>query len=394
MIIHQHGSGATADGKNKNKMKTLRQMVLLPAAIAMLSIALPANAQEAAVTNPLSEGVVVYSLPSTSLHLTVEAVREVYTPGPYAKYAKKYLGIDIPAEGAEKYQLSSVKLVPYLEADMNKRYVANLGSLSKNAPANFFEMTTQGLVVLSDQKKGNKDFWRFPTLADNFDMNAAGATENFISAETTLYKNVRKSDGSYDRVAVQQSQVVEKSTEKKAQEIANAIFSLRKKRLQIITGDTDATFSGEALGAAIEEISRLENDYMSLFLGKTETAVQKMSFDVLPKADLARQIYVAFRFSDSQGLLLPANVSGRPIVLELIPEAEDAAVVQTVQEPVVSKKVSIKKDADTPKMDIYYRVPSVCMVKILDGQELLLQTRIPVYQLGQTLSFPIETLIK
>lgn len=375
-------------------MKKLKLIAALSAIAALSSIALSANAQELSSTDSVPEGVVVYSLPSTTLHLSVEAIREVYTPGPYAKYSKKYLGIDAPVEGAEKYQLTSINLTPYLEADMSRRFVANLTTISKYASANFLEMSSQGLIVLSDQNKGNKDFWRFPTLADNFNRNAAGVTENFVSAETTLYKNVKNSQGGYDRVAVQQSQVVEKSTEKKAQEIANAIFNLRKKKLEIITGDTDATFSGEALGAAIEEMTRLENDYMSLFLGKTETAVQKMNFDVLPKADAARQIYVAFRLSDSQGLTLPNDVSGRPIVLELVPE-EEISVGQTVQEPAApAKKSSYKKDSSAPGLEIYYRVPTVCLIKILDGQELLMQTRVPVYQFGKTLSFPIETLIK
>ena len=38
-------------------------------------------------------GYVTYSLPQTVLSLEVEAVRETFYAGPYAKYAEKYLGI-------------------------------------------------------------------------------------------------------------------------------------------------------------------------------------------------------------------------------------------------------------------------------------------------------------
>lgn len=364
----------------------------MPLAMIIGTVFHKAEAQTSPFEAPVSEGVIIYSLPSTSILLQVEAVREVYTPGPYAKYAKKYLGIDVPLDGAEKYQLTSIKLDTYLEADMSKRYVANLGGLATGATTTFFKMTSQGVIVLSDSQNGKSDLWRFPTLADNFEKDAAGATPNFVSTESTLYKNVKNAEGGYERVSIQQSQVVEKSTEKKAQEIANQIFELRKKKVNIITGDTDATFSGEAMGTAIDEISRLESDFMNLFLGKTETAVQKINFNVLPKADNQRQLYVAFRISDTQGLLSSDNVSGRPVVLELIPE-ESIEAAQIIDDGKGIKKSS-KKDSNSPKLNVYYRVPTICLVKILDGQETLLQTRIPVYQLGQTLAFPVETLVK
>ena len=354
-------------------MKKIKSLILLPLLLLAMS---PVGGQN--ITSDM--GVLVYSLPSTSLHLAVEAEREVYTPGPYAKFAKKYLGLDIDVEPYEKYNLLSVKVTPYLEADMNKRYVANLTGLDALS-STFFQMTSQGLVIMSDQNKGDSEYWRFPTLAENHSSTGVEAAQTFTSVETTLYKNVKNAQGGYDKVAIQQSQVVEKSLEKKAQEIANEIFKLRKQRVQIITGDTDATFSGEALGAAVDEITRIEQDYLSLFIGRVETATQSMGFDVVPKQENERQMYVALRVSDKQGLLMPDNVSGRPIVLEITPE-----IVST---PAVSSQDLSNVKTKKPNMGvIYYRVPAICTVKIIDGQELLLQTRIPVYQLGDTVELP------
>lgn len=369
-MISQIGYGAIEDGKKISDMKRTAYLILLP--LMMLAM-LPMKAQ-----NKSSEGgVLVYSLPSTSLHLEVEAQREVYTPGPYAKFAKKYLGLDVNVEPYERYNLLSVKVTPYLEADMEKRYAVNLIGMDALS-STFFQMTSQGLVIMSDQNKGDSEYWRFPTLAENHENAGVEATQTFTSVETTLYKNVRNAQGGYDKVAIQQSQVVEKSLERKAQEIANEIFKLRKQRVQIITGDTDATFSGEALGAAVDEITRIEQDYLSLFIGKMESAVQKVGFDVVPKEGNGRQLYVAFRVSDKQGLLMPDNVSGRPIVLELTPE--------TAQTPALNAQdFASPKSKKVNSGTIYYRVPAICTLKIIDGQELLLQTRIPVYQMGETI---------
>ena len=68
----------------KIKITDMKKLVFL-IAVPMLALAMwSAKGQT-------DGGALVYSLPSTSLHLAVEAEREVYTPGPYAKYAKKYL---------------------------------------------------------------------------------------------------------------------------------------------------------------------------------------------------------------------------------------------------------------------------------------------------------------
>ena len=343
---------------------------------------------------PAPDGVVVYSLPLTTVRLDVEAVCETYTPGPYCQWAKKYLGIDVPQEASTSYTLSRIRMTPYLEADRSCSYVVNLdGMLGEASPASFFEFSSQGLLLLSDENKGNVNSWRFPSMAPGSGTLASEATANLTSTETTLYRSVRTEGGGYDRVAVRQSQVVEKSTEKKAQEAASMILSLRENRLNIITGNTDATFSGDALRAAVEEIGRLEEEYMRLFTGSVSSSVQAMSFDVVPASGPEEELTMAFRISDSHGLLPPDDITGRPVVMEIVPEdAEDFYSEQVVGE-VEAAKPRAKHEAAL-RGNIYYRVPAICSVRIVDGQNLILKSRIPVYQKGQDLSFPVHVLVK
>lgn len=354
--------------------------VLLIASFFILTMSLKGYGQSA------SDGVVIYSLPNTTITLEVEAVREVYTAGPYARYADKYLGVEAKESSETKFELLSIKATPYIEADQSVRMVANLSSFRGAAAATFFEMSAQGIVILADESKGGENSWRFPPLRSN-SLRTAEATSNLASTEATLYKSERTSSGS-ERVAITQTQVVQKSAERKAQETADAIFALRDKRLQIITGDTDASFAGEALKAAIDEINRLESEYLSLFLGTTEQTIQSMSFDVVPKADNSRQMYIAFRLSETQGLLPSNNMGGRPIVLEL--SVEESPAVQTdIHSPKSSAKVSGKEGSQ-----IFYRVPAICQMKIMDGQQILMQSRIPIYQLGEVISFPTDVVLK
>jgi hypothetical protein len=170
--------------------------------------------------------------------------------------------------------------------------------------------------------------------------------------------------------------VVEKSLEQKAAETAATILDLRRQRLQIVTGDTDATYSGEAMGAAIGELARLEQEYMTLFVGYSEFQTQKMRFDVVPEAASENQMYIAFRISDKSGLVPADDMTGRPVVMEIQTQAFE----------------KVKAGGQKGEV-VHYRIPAVCTVKIKNGADLLLQSRVPVYQLGKESSLPVAVAV-
>src|SRR5574344_2755749 len=64
-------------------------------------------------------GTVSYSLPQTTITIEVEAVREYFYAGPYAKFAQKYLGVDARQADQTTCTLSTVRMTPYIEADQN-----------------------------------------------------------------------------------------------------------------------------------------------------------------------------------------------------------------------------------------------------------------------------------
>lgn len=338
----------------------------------LLTLPFAASAQKS--SDP--EGYVTYSLPSTTLVLDVEAMRESFYAGPYARYAEKYLGIKVRQKDEVKWQITKMSLTPKVEADLSRRYTL---AVKKNAPDfSFLKLSSAGLVAFADGNMGGGQTWRFP-VSGSADFADKGVSSNLKSEATTLYRN-EKTESAYNRVSVQQNMVVEKSLEQKASEAAQMIVTLRQQRLQIVTGDTDATYSGEAMGAAIEELTRLENEYMSLFMGYSDFQTQSMSFDVVPSADRESQMYMAFRVSDTAGLVPADNLSGKPVVMEIIPQeiAQPAAGVQP------ASKVQT----------VNCLIPAICTVKVKDGSELLIQSRVPVYQLGVLTTMPVNATLQ
>lgn len=344
--------------------------------IAMVAVIMPQLSGAQKKSDP--QGFVTYSLPSTTINLDVEAVQEKFYAGPYAKYAEKYLGIKARQKDETTFQLTQIKMTPLLEADQSRRYSLNVKK--GEIDATFLKLSTAGLVSFADATFGDESVWRFPTEAKG-DFAGKGVSSNLTSEATTLYKN-SKTESSYNKVAVQQNMVVEKSMEQKAAETADMILKLRRQRLQIVTGDTDATYSGEAMGAAIEEITRLEKEYMTLFAGYSDFQTQKMRFEVVPDPSLESQMYVAFRLSDATGLVPADNLSGKPILMEIVTQA--FAETEVPEEQSKNKK----------EVEAYYRIPAICTVKLMDGTSLLLQSRMPIYQLGRESSLPVNVILK
>ena len=355
-------------------------------AIAAMAFMLSQMQYASAKSDP--EGYLTYSLPSTTIAIEVEAVQEKFFVGPYAKYAEKYLGIKVRQKDETSFQLTSVTMNPLVEADQGRRYSITVPK--GKIETTFLKLSAAGLVSFSDSDFGGRTNWRFPVKTEG-DFADMGVLSNLTSASATLYGK-EKGESAFNKVAVQQDMVVAKSLEKRAAEAAEMILKLRRQRLQIVTGDTDATYSGEAMGAAIDELTRLEKEYMTLFTGYSETQTQKMNFDVIPEAGRENQMYVAFRLSDTAGLVPADNLSGKPVVMEIVvPEFKQ---IKAAKDSLSAPAPKSKSKNVIPAVEAYYRIPAMCTVKLSEGGRLLLQSRMPVYQLGQESSLPVNVILK
>ena len=347
--------------------------VVMKKSFVIILFALAAAFSAAASTEgEQASAAVAYSLPKTVLSLDVTAEREVFFAGPYARYAKKYLGIEAEESDRTRVRVLSVEIKPSVEADLSARYkIASAPVLDK-----VLALSAEGLVSVGDREPSAPLEWRYRAVP-KADFTGKALTSGISTETKTLYKNV-STDTSFTRVAVSQDVVVEKSLEKKAAEAADIILSVREERLKITIGDTDATYSGEALGAAIAELTRIEKEYLTMFIGYSEKECLSRVFDVVPeKADAAR-MYVAFRVSPDGGLTDGDSFEGAPYYLEVAPESAPAAALGEQFKP--SSKL----------LPVHYRIPAVCKVSLTDGKQQLISARVPVYQMGVEAVMPVS----
>lgn len=364
---------------------------------AAVATAMFCTAVSFAQKNSDPEGYLTYSLPSTVLVLDVEAVCENFYAGPYAAYAEKYLGITVPQEDKQTYKLKSVKMTPYVEPDHSRRYSVNVPK--GDMEATFLKLSSMGLISFADAPFGGQTAWHFP-MAGQGDFSDKGVSSNLTSESATLYRNNSK-DAKYSSALVQQDVLVEKSLEKKAAEAAQKLLDAREQKYKIVVGDTDATYSGEALQAAIDELTRLEKEYLTLFTGYKETQVQKARFNYVPQAAGSQE--PVFRLSDKGGLLPADDILATPVWITVTPQAfAQTEVAQAEEAAAAQAKAALEATGKAPKTKapeekreakVYYRLPAICTVTLKSGTEILLQSRVPVYQFGQESSLPVNVIL-
>ncbi len=169
-------------------------------------------------------------------------------------------------------------------------------------------------------------------------------------------------DNEFPRVTVDRISSNDRGSEEMAREAANTIFRLRQQRLEILAGDAGELYPS-GLGEALKEISRLEGEYLELFLGKRTRTVEVREYDVVPVA--GKSEYPVARIPEE---------NGEQVVVSLKPEGG-------------ARAVELLKGDRRPQTQ--YRVADFAACTLRVGGRELDTARIPVYQFGVTITGPV-----
>ena len=151
---------------------------------------------------------------------------------------------------------------------------------------------------------------------------------------------------------------------------AERIFSLRRHRLELITGEAGEHVFGEGLNAALAEIDRQEQSCLELFLGKQVVSTETRRYVVYPQSD--KKQYIVCRFSPAAGLLPENDLSGDIVLLQIEPSG--ALPASELEAGPKEREVVKCRVAD----------PSACTV-VAGGREYA-RSVLPVFEFGRTIN--------
>ena len=259
-----------------------------------------------------ASGALAVSDPSTSVavDLIVEKVQTVV--GPYARYAQKFLNMRGSLVDKTVYSLKGVKLA-----------------------------VTGGEDVIADA------------------VPAAEVTETSYMGSASEFAKVLPDRMSATAV----------SEEEAAANAAQAIFSIRKHRMDLITGEAGENVFGAGLKDALAALDAAEQEYLELFFGKrvVTTSVERV---VIPMVE-GVQSYAVARISSSAGVVAADAKDGDAVTLEVAPSGR--ARLSSIVEADPKSKTAVKvRVAD----------PSTCTVKV--GDKVLTSAVLPLFEMGRT----------
>ncbi len=282
-----------------------------------IAVAAPVSAQSTIGVKQMVNPVII---PQTTVHVTLTVKREHIAKGPYAKYAQQYLGIAAPLNDKTTYTILG----------------AELSWSDRTVPAEATPLAGTKPVADSGINK--------PLFSD-------------VSLDPIVYTAASGLDES--RMSVK-----EKSLDRMAADAADAIFTLRRRRFDLVTGEFGENVFGAGLPAAIEEMARIEDNYLSLFTGKKNTYIYNVTLDVTPAAEPGNT--VVCRFSETGGVVDRSDLSGEPIMLNITAGAPYNAI----------------EGRNAGKSTVYLTLPRIASCKLFNGMNLLTEREIPMLQSG------------
>ena len=278
--------------------------------VALVAVALGVNASAQQVTKMRigtykQNGDVVIAEASSTLAVDVVVEHEVFTPGIYARYAQKMLGTRASLVERDEYRVVDAS-VALMEDNSYMRCGA--------------------------------------------EMPRVGDTQ---VVEEQMLQIDRISSG-------------ERSTEAAAREAAEQILSLRRTRLDLITGEFGEGVFGAGLQSALEEISRLEREYLELFYGKRSITTLAERF-ILPVNSEQPSTVIA-RFSAESGIVAKDDLSGDIILVKITPS-------------------EMSYPQSELKGTVAYRYANNAEVIVALGGDILARNILPLYEFGETVIF-------
>lgn len=310
---------------------------------------------------------VIYALPQTGIRVHIKATRERFVNGPFCNYASKMLGIDnAPTTSSDRWNIDEMQLETFSQPDPDQVRKA-LGQA-----AQLVSLTESGILagINADVKTQESGIETQSFLTQDLQNRI-----NFTDLSIWSFYSPTDSTKSF--------RMVSKNIDQKAAEAAETIFNLRNSRFALLTNADDEPLpDGKSFEVMRDELAKMEENYLALFIGKSSKQTYDFSFDYIPGEKTAKG-EVFFRFSEDRGVLPKADLSGRPIVIEITKD-DNLALKQSA--------LSTSANPEAGKSGLYYRIPGMSEIRILDGGKQLAGARMPISQFGTTAPVPEDLL--
>ena len=361
-------------------MKHQLLIILIALSVALPACKAPQNAQVIHARDlsntPVSDGF-FYMLPKTVVSLDITVTRTENTPGPFAEYAGRYLGLeDIIRDPSVYYEITEVNINSYAEPDPAQVYFVPFAALQRDPF--YVSLSESGLIRSVNTPFNQQEFMKGLSDTRHYGIFGTDATFNhFIDLNLheridTIMERVRLDTMTVERQTLRRSWV-EKSADIRAREVADHIVKIRDKKFDLISGFAEITYSKEAIEYMYNELNAMEERYLALFKGITSTATINYRYTITPDAAANGRATTLFRFSTREGVLAANRQDGYPVSLELTSNGITRGL------PLGARPAPGAQDQTA---GFYYRIPEHATAVLREGNITRAEARLLVNQFG------------
>ncbi len=164
------------------------------------------------------------------------------------------------------------------------------------------------------------------------------------------------------------------SAEQQAQAAADMIFSLRRQRKELISGDAGENVFGAGLKAALEYIEKTEKQCLDMFYGTNVRSVEQYRYTITPTA--SEKNYIVCRYREGVGILPLSDFSGDPIMVIITPTDGDTSSL-----PFATEKDKVRTE---------FLVAATCDIELLCGTDSLATLQMEMFQYGKKVVLSVK----
>ncbi|NVO03296.1 MAG: DUF4831 family protein [Bacteroidetes bacterium] len=332
---------------------------------------------------PVNEAGIYYALPQTVVSIEVKVKKNDLVKGPYAAFASKYLGLNnVAIANSTTYELAEIKVTNFAEPDSSQFYLVKLGKgHCKNST--FLALNEAGLILSANEfPESNENSADIKPNSESFNS-SFGNFSYFADANTfekidTIIENVNLDTVSIAKQVLVKS-LVEKSMEQKAKDAVDFIMRVKENKFNLLSGTSEVNYEKSTLTYMIQELEKLESDYMKLFTGLTSTKTIKYRFNYIPQLSNGSNLIPLFKFSEKDGIMDTSSSDGDLITISF---ERNFATGQLANFE--------NRKENSNKHGFYYRIPENAIVKIKESNILKAEASFPISQFGVVTSLPTQ----
>ncbi|MEA3479080.1 MAG: DUF4831 family protein [Bacteroidota bacterium] len=331
---------------------------------------------------------VYFTLPRTILKIDLVLDKVSKIQGPYSDYASKSLGLNnVIDRNITTYRLRSVNVSTLPEPDPQQVYfITRSEKASRGEESLLLSLTGSGVFLGADiTKLEEEQYIGFVTTDHSIDPDSIERYFQFLAERnqgikidtitrkitidtTTIYRHTYK------------RRLVEKSVDQKVKEALEQIENIRANRFNILTGYQEVAYSKEAMQYMVDQLDKMEQEYLDLFRGKIIHQTVNYSYQYVPGTEDAREEWVpVFGLSERSGFQGLKEANDELFYVQM----KGTGVSQFSGTPTVGQGRSLE--------GLPYRIPERVMISVKYKGKVHEVMRGDIAQFGNVAVLPVGT---